>query len=463
MEPKTPEEKAALQTLEADWENELAFLKELIALPTVSFDPWPKEPLFECAAKIEAELAALGPDELTRLRAPAVPEDAVPVLFAHWKAPAGAKTVLLYAHYDVQPPMDPADWTTPPFEPHERGGRLYARGSADDKAGIVLHLAALRAWKKSLGKLPCGVKILFEGQEEIGSANLEELLRRNAALLEADAVVIADCGNAEVGTPTLTTSLRGMNALDVEARALRTALHSGSWGGIAPDVGLILARAVASLADDWGRPTFPIPGWDPRTAPARALPVPDRDRISGQIGLLPGTEFPFPLESLWAHNWFEPAVAVTAMECGRVGESGNVIHPVAKARIGLRVPAGCDVGAATEALEKALRAALPAWVGLRAEPEDAASPWEADAGHPLMRLAAETMSEAYGKETVFAGCGASIPLAKLFGELLPGIPVLLTGVEDPLSAVHAPDESLELADFFSGAKAETALFGRLSD
>ena len=455
------DEKAALGALETDWNSTLALLKSLVAMPTVSFAPWPKEPLFACADRIESELRALSPDLLTRLKSPEVPDDAVPVLFAHWKAPAGAKTILLYAHYDVQPPMDLSDWTTPPFEPREREGRLYGRGTADDKAGVAIHLAALKAWTKASGGLPCGVKVLFEGQEEVGSVGLEKLLRANRGLLDADAVLIADCGNYDVGIPTLTTSLRGMNAVDVELRTMASPLHSGSWGGIAPDVGIMFARAIASLADDWGGLSFELPRPGEK-GPERVLPTPDEALMRRQVGLPEGADFPFPADRLWRRCWDEPSLTITSLECGKVGESGNVIHNVLRSRIGLRVPFGHDVDEATRALVEALRTALPDWVELKAEPEDSARPWATGTDHPLTRLAAGAMAEAFGRDVVFAGCGASIPLAQLFGELLPGAPVLLTGVEDPYSAPHAPDESLELSDFFSSAKAETALLGRLS-
>ena len=373
-----------------------------------------------------------------------------PAVFGQLPAPEGAPTALLYAHHDVQPEGPAAEWTSPPFEPVVRDGRLYGRGAADDKAGIVIHATALRA---AAGVLGVGIKVLVEGMEECSTEFLPELVRGHADLIRADVAVIADGGNYRTGVPTIGTSVRGVTDCVVEVSVLPTAQHSGSYGGPIPDAITALARILATLHDDAG--DVAVEGL--RRFTWEGTPIPedefrDESRVFDSVRMI-GTG---PLTDRLLSG---PAVNVLGIDAPSVVESSNQIVPRARARVSLRLAPGDDPVAGRDALIAHLRAAAPWGVHVEVEGDEAGMGYLVDTSTPAYRAAKEALAEAFGAEVVEMGSGGSIPLVPLLAETFPGLPVLIWGAGDDRSAYHSVDESVDLADLESMALAE-ALFLR---
>ncbi len=418
-----------------------ADLERLIRIPSVSapgFDPaWVRE-----SAETVADLyrhAGFPEVELLEL------EGAHPAVFAHHPAPAGAPTVLLYAHHDVQPGGDPEEWTGAPFQPSERNGRLFGRGAADDKAGVILHALAYRAHR---GTPPVGVKVIVEGEEEIGSAHLGDFLRRHRDRLAADVLVIADSANWRTGRPAFTTSLRGLVDCTVELRVLRQAVHSGMFGGAVPDALSALSRLLATLHDEAGN--VAVAGLI--NAEGQPLDLTEEE-LKNQAGVVEGAEL-IGTGSVTSRLWTKPALSVLAIDAPRVEESINQLVPVARARIGLRIAPGDDPQRAAAALTRHLEANTP-WgarlavrIGATAEAFDLGTESRAEVAF------AQAVREAWGEEPIAIGVGGSIPFVAAFSETYPETSILLTGVVDPESGIHGPDESLHLGDFRRAALAE---------
>src|SRR4051794_9361230 len=273
-----------------------------------------------------------------------------PAVIAHKAGPEGAPTVLLYAHHDVQPENDHADWDSPPFEPTERDGRLYARGAADDKAGIAAHLGALRVYAD---ELPVSVTMFIEGEEEVGSETLPALLAEHRDRLRADVIVIADSGNWDIGVPALTTSLRGLVRLDVEVRTLSHAVHSGMWGGLVPDALMALCRLLATLHDDTGN--VAVAGL--HAGPAADVDYPE-DRLRAESGAAPGIEW-IGSGSTVERLWTRPALSITGLDAPKVAGAGNTLVPSARARISMRIAPGDTTANALDCLVRHLEASVP--------------------------------------------------------------------------------------------------------
>jgi acetylornithine deacetylase/succinyl-diaminopimelate desuccinylase-like protein len=362
--------------------------------------------------------------------------------------PSG-RTVLLYAHYDVQPPLDESAWRTPPFELTEVDGRWFGRGAADCKGNIVMHLAALRA----LGDdVPVNLKLVVEGSEEQGTGGLEDFVPKNAELLRADAILICDTGNAAVGQPALTVSLRGMVNVVVHVTALPSELHSGMFGGPAPDALAALVSMLATLRDEAGDTT--VRGLD-NTQEWQGAPYPP-DAFRSDAGIAES-------ESLLGSGtvsdmlWARPALTILGIDCPPVLGSTAAIVPRASARLNLRIPPGMEAEAAETALGDHLRAAAPWGVEVKVETEATGSPFLAATDGPAydaMRLA---MNDAYGQDLVMLGQGGSIPLCNVFAETFPDAELILMGVEEPLALIHAPNESVHPGEIARVATAE-ALF-----
>jgi acetylornithine deacetylase/succinyl-diaminopimelate desuccinylase-like protein len=362
--------------------------------------------------------------------------------------------VLLYAHHDVQPENDHAEWDSPPWEPTERNGRLYARGAADDKAGIVAHLAAIRA----LGDdLDVGVTMFVEGEEEVGSDTLPALLQEHKDYLAADVIVIADSANWDIGVPALTTSLRGLVRVDVGVRTLTHAVHSGMWGGLVPDALMTLSRLIASLHDDEG--TVTVAGL--RSGPAADVDYP-KERLLAESGIAPGVEF-IGSGSTVERLWTKPSLTITGIDAPQVDGASNTLVAGARARISLRIAPGDTCEHAIECLRTHLEAHVPWGAELTFAVVDTGEPTSIDATGPAYDAARDAFTEAWdGVRPIDMGVGGSIPFIAEFLESFPDASVLVTGVEDPDTRAHGANEGLHLAEFERVCLAEALLLVNLA-
>ena len=367
----------------------------------------------------------------------------------------GARTVLLYAHHDVQPENDHADWDSPPFEPTERDGRLYGRGAADDKAGIAAHLGAVRL----LGDdLPVNVVMFVEGEEEVGSDSLPALLRQHGEDLRADVIVIADSGNWDIGVPALTTSLRGLVRLDVEVRTLSHAVHSGMWGGLVPDSLITLARLIASCHDDEGN--VAVEGL--YAGPAADVEYPEA-RLRIESGAVPGVRWIGSGSSV-ERLWTKPALSVIGLTAPKAEGSSNTLVPAATCRLSLRIAPGDSVANARAALTRHLEQHVPWNAELTITPVDSGEPTRIDPTGPAYDAARAAFAEAWdGTAPIEMGVGGSIPFIAEFLDAFPEAGVLVTGVEDPDTRAHGANEGLHLAEFERVVHAEALLLAKLGE
>ena len=378
----------------------------------------------------------------------------LPAVIARRPAPEGRPTVLLYAHHDVQPEGDPDLWRSPPYEPTERDGRLYGRGAADDKAGIAAHLAAILAHGDDL---PVGVTVFVEGEEESGSASLPVLLREYGDLLASDVIVIADSANWDIGTPALTTSLRGLAACVVEVRTLDHAVHSGMWGGVAPVALTTLCRLLATLHDDAG--DVAVEGLVRGTAADLDYP---EARLRAEAGIADGVAL-LGSGSVVERLWAKPAISVIALDATRVADASNTLHPVARATVSLRVAPDDDAPAALERLKDHLRRHAPYGAQVSFGEEDTGQPFAVDATGPAYDAARDAFREAWdGTEPVDIGVGGSIPFIAEFADRFPDAAILVTGVEDPDTRAHGANEGLHLSEFEKVCLAEALLLRNLA-
>jgi acetylornithine deacetylase/succinyl-diaminopimelate desuccinylase-like protein len=361
-----------------------------------------------------------------------------PAVFAELPGPEGAPTVLLYAHYDVQPPGPIEEWKTGPFDPVERDGRLYGRGASDNKAGVVMHLGAAAAYG---GKPPVGVQLFLEGEEEAGSEGLPEILEKYADLLKPDVIVIGDGGNWEVGTPAFISSLRGIVAVKLELRTLNSAVHSGQYGGVVPDALMALSRLLASLHDDDGNVAVPgILSEEIEDSPE----VPE-EMARAQSGAVDGLQL-IGEGSIPSRLWTRPAVSVLALDAPPVAEAINQLVPVARAKVSMRIPPGQDTAAALDALKKHLEDNVPWGAELKFTYEESGDATVLGADNFAVEAWKEAFRGGYGTEAVEMGAGGSIPFISTFADLYPDAPILVVGASDPTSAYHAPNESQDLGD-----------------
>lgn len=378
-----------------------------------------------------------------------------PAVFGQIDGGEGAPTVLLYAHHDVQPEGPIDQWDSPPFEPEERDGRLYGRGTADDKCGVAIHAAALRALG---GDVPATVKILVEGEEECSTAHLPELVVANADLIRADVAVIADSGNYRTGVPTITTSIRGVTDCVVQVRVLEQAQHSGSYGGPIPDAITALARIIAKLHDDGGN--VAIPGllrfaW-------QGADYPEED-FRNEAGTVAGLRT-IGTGSIADRVWAGPAVAVLGIDAPAIHGSSNQVVPVARARVSLRLAPGDDAVAATDTLIAFLENAAPWGVEVTIEGGafDAGQGYMVDTSAPALHAAREALQEAYGSDVMETGSGGSIPLVPMLAATFPGIAVLMWGASDERSNIHSVNESVDLEELERMALAEALFIRKLA-
>jgi acetylornithine deacetylase/succinyl-diaminopimelate desuccinylase-like protein len=350
--------------------------------------------------------------------------------------PGPGPTVLLYAHYDVQPPLDESAWLSPPFELTERDGRWYGRGAADCKGGLLMHLTALRALKEN-GGLPVNVKVIVEGSEEQGTGGLEQYAEQHPELLTADTIVIGDSGNFRMGLPTVTSTLRGMVLLEVRVATLEGNLHSGQFGGAAPDALAALIRMLSSLRDETGATT--VRGLDGEGRwPGITYEEADFRR---DAGVLDGVEL-VGTGSVGDRLWARPSVTVLGIEAPPVVGATPSVQATAGALVSMRIPAGVHAGEAAEALTAHLKSAAPWGARVEVSRRGSGQPFAADTSSPAYQAMAEAMREAYGKEMAVAGQGGSIPLCNTLASLYPRAEILLIGLSGPDARIHAVNESV---------------------
>jgi acetylornithine deacetylase/succinyl-diaminopimelate desuccinylase-like protein len=417
-------------------------LERLVAVPSIAFQGFPREPLDEAAAIVEALLREAGAAEI---RSVDVPGEA-PTILADFPGPG--PTVLLYAHYDVQP-APPDGWETDPFTPTLKNGRIYGRGAADDKSGIVAHLAALRAWE---GKPPVHVKVLIEGSEENGRQKLLGVVDSDPELMRADVMVIADNGNWKVGEPTLSLTLRGHGKLTVTLRTLKGALHSGHFGGAAPDALLALSRLIASLHDDEGN--VAVEGLEDFEWDGAEWPEADFRR---QAGVLDGVAL-LGSGQLSDRLWARHAISVLGLDAPGVDGAGNIVIPHARAKVAVRVPPGADPVHSLAAVERHLREHTP-WGALI---EIAVEPASTPIALPPLDAAERALEQAYGKPVARMGSGGSVPLVAKLRAAYPDASFVVWGAQDSdLAQIHAANESVDLSEIEKVALAEALLLAEL--
>ncbi|TGD87925.1 dipeptidase [Mycolicibacterium sp. CH28] len=424
-------------------------LEDLVRIPSVWADPARRDEVQRSARAVADLLTTAGFAQVEIVSA-----GGAPAVIARHPAPAGAPTVLLYAHHDVQPEGDPSQWDSSPFEPVERDGRLYGRGSADDKAGIATHLAAFRAHG---GTPPVGVTVFVEGEEESGSPSLGRLLAAHKDKLAADVIVIADSDNWTPEIPALTVSLRGLADCVVEVETLDHGLHSGMWGGVVPDALAVLVRLLASLHDDDGN--VAVAGLHE----ARAADV-DRgaDWVRAESGLLDGVA-EIGSGSVAQRLWAKPAITVIGIDTTPIAKASNTLIPRASAKVSMRVAPGGDAAAHLDALRRHLEQHAPWGAHVTVTAGDIGQPYAIDASGPVYEAARAAFRQAWGTDAVDMGVGGSIPFIAEFATAFPAATILVTGVEDPGTQAHSINESLHLGVLQRAATTEALLLAKLGE
>ncbi|MGW2488412.1 M20/M25/M40 family metallo-hydrolase [Streptomyces sp. NPDC001606] len=411
-----------------------AELGELVAFKSVAdFTLFPRSESEAAANWIADALRAEGCTDVALLDTP----DGTQSVYGYLPGPEGAKTVLLYAHYDVQPPLDESGWTTPPFELTERDGRWYGRGTADCKGGFIMHLLALRALKAN-GGVPVNVKLIVEGSEEQGTGGLERYAEQHPELLAADSIVIGDAGNFRVGLPTVTTTLRGMTLVRVRIDTLAGNLHSGQFGGAAPDALAALIRVLDSLRAEDGSTTVDGLGaaetWE-------GLEYTE-EQFRADAKVLDGVEL-IGDGSVADRIWARPAVTVLGIDCPPVVGATPSVQASARALISLRVPPGVDAAQASKLLQAHLETHTPWGARVTTEQIGEGQAFRADPSSPAYQAMADAMAVAYPGETLqYAGQGGSIPLCSTLAGLYPEAEILLIGLNEPEAQIHAVNESV---------------------
>ncbi|MFF0183446.1 dipeptidase [Streptomyces sp. NPDC005244] len=411
-----------------------AELTELVAFKSVAdFDQYPRSESEGAANWIADALRSEGFEDVALLDTP----DGTQSVYGYLPGPEGAKTVLLYAHYDVQPPLDEAAWATPPFDLVERDGRWYGRGSADCKGGVIMHLLALRALKAN-GGVPVHVKVIVEGSEEQGTGGLERYAEEHPELLTADSIVIGDAGNFRTGLPTVTATLRGMTLVRVQVDTLEGNLHSGQFGGAAPDALAALIRVLDSLRDQDGSTT--VDGLDGDSVWDGLQYADQAFREDAKV--LDGVEL-IGSGTVADRVWARPAVTVLGIDCPPVVGATPSVQAGARALVSLRVPPGVDAGEATKLLQAHIETHTPWGARVSTEQIGQGQAFRADTSSPAYASMAEAMAVAYpGQEMQASGMGGSIPLCNTLASLYPETEILLIGLSEPEAQIHAVNESV---------------------
>jgi len=437
-------------------------LCELVRVPGVSAPGFPPDDLRRSADATAAVLRRLGVENVVLLELPGVP----PYVYGEWLSAPGAPTVLVYGHHDVVPPGPAEKWTSPPFHPVEKKGRLYGRGTADDKGGFMAWVAAASAYREAAGRCPVNLRFLIEGEEETGSTQLPAFLEQHRDRLGADIVVLSDTYNFATGVPALTWQLRGLVQVDVEVTCLGRPVHSGDFGGAVPDAVRILCRLLDDLRAPDGR--IDVPGLyrdvaRPSAAVRRRLarlPFSEAAFRRG-AGMLPGTRLERERGvSVYEQLWTRPSLTVIAIEAHPLHGAANQVLDSARARISIRTVPNMKAEEAGRQLVRKLTARPPAGAHVEARVTRTTPWWTSDPSGPAFEAALIALEKGYRRKPVLIGSGASIGFVKPFADAL-GTPCLLTGVEDPGCGAHSEDESLHLGDWRKSMHSAVHLFDEL--
>jgi acetylornithine deacetylase/succinyl-diaminopimelate desuccinylase-like protein len=422
-------------------------LDYLVRIPSVSVGEADQSFVDSSAAAVATLLQEAG------LETDIVVEGGRPAVIGHLAGPAGAPHVVLYAHHDVQPTGDHDSWSSPPFEPTERGGRLYGRGAADDKAGVMAHVAAIRAHD---GAPPVSVTIFVEGEEEDGSPSLSTILERHGHRLAGDVLVLADSTNWAIGQPALTTSLRGLVECFVDVSTLDHPVHSGMYGGAVPDALMVLVRLLASMHDDEGNVV--VAGI--RSGSPSEVDYPE-DQLRSDAGVLDGVEL-IGSGSLATRIWTKPTATVTGIDVPSTGQASNTLQASVRAKLSVRVAPGQPAAEVFEALRSHLVAQASWGAHVVVTLKETGEAFAANADGPAYDAARDAFADAWGVRPVDVGIGGSIPFIAEFATAFPDAAILVTGVEDPDTRAHGIDESLHLGEFERVCLAEAVLLERLA-
>lgn len=462
--------KDVINYVDLNFENFLEDLKTLVRIPSVSFSGFPTQEVERSAEAVAALLKTRGLENVKILRLPG----AHPYVYGEKLKAPEKPTVLLYAHHDVQPPGREEFWETPPFEPVRKegpgGSRLYGRGAADDKAGIIVHTSAIAAYLHVLGDLPLNVKVVIEGEEEIGSSHLSQFLTSYQDELQADVLILTDTSNFDCGVPGLTVALRGLVGVEVEVRALNKTVHSGMWGGPLPDPAMALCKMLSTLVDKEGR--IAIPGVLDQVKPISDQEAKELAKIPyneaeyrKQSGILPGVPLmkcPYPIPPV-VQIWRLPSLTVNAIQASSRAQSGNIINDSAWAKVTIRLAPGMEPERVLKQLQEHLRKHLPWGLEIDFQVEACNGPWSTDAKGLAFEIAEKALTEGYGRPPYKMGSGGSIPFVKPFADALGGAPTLLIGVEDPYTNAHGENESVLIEDLKSAVKSQVILFAELAE
>lgn len=437
-------------------------LKELVRIPSVSWDGFDPDPVQRSAEYVADRVRELGLfDEvvIVREQQATISKYGQPAVLARREPKPGYPTVLLYAHHDVQPPGEDSLWDTPPFEPTERDGRLYGRGAADDKAGVLVHLTALRTAADLLGDdLNIGLALFIEGEEEFGSRSFTTILDAHTRLLRADVIVVADSDNRTVDIPSLTVSLRGNVAFSLTVTTLEHASHSGMLGGAVPDAMMAAMTLVSRLYNEDG--SVAVPGLQSYSA---SVPEFARDELVHDSGLLDGVD-DIGRGPILSRIWFQPAISITGIDAPSVQNASNTLIPTVTMKISVRVAPGQSAQEAWTAVKAHLEETAPWGAHLEFGEPDLGNGFLVDTSGSAVALELDALRDAWGGvDPVLAGVGGSIPFIADLVTRFPEAQILVTGVEDPASRAHSPNESLSLAVFERAIVAETLLLSRLND
>ncbi|WP_022899248.1 dipeptidase [Humibacter albus] len=439
----------------------VADLTDLVRIPSVSWAAFDQENVARSADAVAVLLRELDVfDSVEIARAPVGDGDELgrPAVIARREPRNGAPTVLLYAHHDVQPPGKDEDWDTLPFEPTVRGDRLYARGAADDKAGVTAHVAAIRALAETIGRdFDLGIAVFIEGEEEFGSRSFANFLQRHKSNLAADAIVVADSDNWSVDIPSLTVGLRGNVAFKLTVSTLQHASHSGMYGGGVPDAMLALARLLATLHDEDG--AVAVEGMTTHEAD-----VPDysEERLREEAAVLDGVSL-VGRGPVLSRLWNQPTITITGVDAPSVANASNTLLPKVSVRLSARVAPGQSAREAFSALERHLLANAPFGAHVEISDVDLGDPFLVDTSGWAAVEAKNAMRDAWGAEPVEAGIGGSIPFIADLVREFPQAQILVTGVEDPDTRAHSPNESLHLGVFRRAILTEALLLARLNN
>jgi cysteinylglycine-S-conjugate dipeptidase len=427
-----------------------AKLAQLVAIPSISSPgfPEPRQPLVDAYELVVGLLRDAGVERLDTLSLPGT----APVVVGSIPPPAGAPTVLLYGHYDVVPAGEESEWDSPPFVPTERDGAMFGRGTADSKSNVMVHVGALRAYG---GRPPVGIKLVIEGQEEVGSA-LNAYPPTDPDLFRADAMLIADMGSLRPGVPTLTVALRGTAMLTIEVTTLAGPKHSGQYGGAAPDALIVLLHALATLHDEHG--DVAVTGLR-REEWAGASYSDEEFRELAEV--LPERPL-FGTGGLGSRVWSGPAITVTGIDVPSVGNAVNAVSPHSRAALNLGVHPEQDAAEAQAALIRHFEEVRPFGVALQVQPGATGNGFAAATDGPAYTAAQDALAAAWGSPTVRVATGGSIPLVEALQAAVPEAEILLLGATDGYSNIHAPNERVLLDEFEKAVIAEAEFFGRFA-